>query len=158
MSEETKVALDCVYAGKRLLQNGKLGVIYIPIKKDGTLDEPRVFEAKKVYERSLGYIYTGTEWSEKTVYGLNLATGTGKRWEDTELRLSWKAAETEALVTKRTATVEAEQKKTNEFDAILLPIRKLYASAVQRGDRVSARAIEQVVLMSLHTPPRASER
>uniref|UniRef100_A0AAU6W3I2 Uncharacterized protein n=1 Tax=Pseudomonas phage Cygsa01 TaxID=3138529 RepID=A0AAU6W3I2_9VIRU len=157
MSEELKVALNCVYAGKRLIQGGKLGVIYYPINEDGTLAEARVFGFKKEYERSLGYIYTGTEWSEKTVWGLNLAKGTGKRWEDIELRLRWQAEETDALVTKRTATVEAEQKKTNEFEEMLMPARKLYAKAMRRGDAIGAHAIEQAVLISLRKPPRASD-
>jgi hypothetical protein len=157
MSEESYVKLDCVYAGKRLITGGKLGVLYYPIKEDGTLDAGRVFEFKKDRERSLGYIYTGTEWSEKQVLGLNLAKGTGKRWEDTELRLRWQAEETDALVTKRTATVEADQKKTNEYEVMLMPARKLYAAAMRRGDAIGAHAIEQAVLISLRKPPRASD-
>lgn len=157
MSEELCVDLECVYAGKCLLTSGKLGVVYYTINGDGSLGERRVFGFKKDFERSLGYIYTGAKWSDTQVTGLNLVRGTGKRWEDIEMRLRWKAEENAALVTKRKATAEAAQKKTNEYDDILLPIRRVYTAALRRGDMIGAQAIEQTVLMSLKRPARPSD-
>lgn len=156
--EEVKVALDCVYLGRRMLQGNKVGVAYAPIGPDGTLQPYRLFEAKKGFERSIGYVYTGAEWSEQSVWGLSTLKPTGKRWDDEAERLKWKALDSDTAVEKRRAALDASNKAENEYDDMLLPARKAYTSAARRGDMVTCRAIDQAVLMALHRPVRKTEQ
>lgn len=152
-----QVERDFAYAGKRLLTDGKtLGVKVVIVDADGQLGDSMLFKYSKGLEKSLGYIYSGAKFHEGGAIGIDTSKNTGRRVDQTTL-LGWKTQESDALAKRRTATMEAELRKTDDVEEIMLPLRKLYERYRRRYDRDSCRALDHLVLQALHTSPRASE-
>lgn len=146
---------DFVYVGRRALQGGKPGG---EIRKivDGQLTDAYVFAAASLKGRVIGCIYRGAHFSSSQARGLAAAEFVG-RWEDQGDLIDWKARDQAFETEQRRFKMEADAKKVNEIEAIMLPLRKLYASYSRKYDHAGKEALEQAVLRALRAQPRATE-
>ena len=140
---------DFVYAGRRVLKGDKAGAEIFRIV-DGRIADSFVFAAKSLKGRVIGGVYRGAEFSNNQARGLG-AVEFVHRWKD-------QGARDEAFETEqRRSRLEADAKKVNEIEAIMLPLRKLYASYSRQYDHAGKEALEQAVLRALRSPPRKTE-
>lgn len=152
---EEFLPFDYVYAGRRTLKGGKPGVeIYRLV--DGQLGGSSVFEAKALKARVIGGIYRGATFSDQSARGLDTVTFVD-RWKDPAACIDWRARDEAAEARQRLIKLEADAKKINEIEAILLPLRRRYATYVRQYDNAGKYALEQAMLSALRAPPRSTE-
>lgn len=153
--EQAFLPSDFVYAGRRILVGGKVGVAIHRIN-DARLDEEMVFNNKQLQGHVIGGIYRGASFSTSKANGLGNATFVG-RWEVAIDLIGWRARD-EAIETQtRLAKTVADAKKVNELETLLLPLRKLYATYTRQYDNAGKEALEQALIRALRSPPRKTE-
>ena len=159
MTEETKteefVAKDFVHCGLRF-GNGEMFVALCPIGEDGTIEEEANYNFNKKRDRAIGLVYTGAIFSKDSVKGLDAATYKD-RFNDQEKIIGWRALSDDARVKEKQFKMLKDEKKMNQFDEILLPLRKAYTAARKRNDFATLEAMEKAVVRSLTTPVRKGE-
>jgi hypothetical protein len=146
---------DFVYAGQRALEGNKPGAeIYKLV--DGRLGDSYVFAAKSLKGKVLGGMYRGAEFSPDKARGIGSAAYIG-RWKEMTDCVIWRAREEAFETAQRLIKLESDAKKVNEIEAIMLPLRKLYATYARQYDHAGKEALEQAVMRALRSPPRKSE-
>ncbi|EMO9521326.1 hypothetical protein ACR3H8_19455 [Pseudomonas aeruginosa] len=146
---------DFVYAGRRVLKGDKAGAEIFRIV-DGRIADSFVFAAKSLKGRVIGGVYRGAEFSNNQARGLG-AVEFVHRWKDQGACIDWQARDEAFETEQRRSRLEADAKKVNEIEAIMLPLRKLYASYSRQYDHAGKEALEQAVLRALRSPPRKTE-
>jgi hypothetical protein len=153
--EQVFLPFDFVYAGRRALKGDKPGAQIIRIV-DARLADTFVFDAKHLKGRVVGGVYRGALFSKGTARGLGSAAFV-ERWKDQSLCIEWRAHDEAFEADQRLLKLEADAKKLNEIEAMLLPLRKLYASYTHRHDNAGKEALEKALLRALRSPPRKTE-
>lgn len=154
--ESAFLPFDFVYAGRRALKGGKPGVEIFRIV-DGRLAESFVFESKSLKKSNvIGGVYRGARFTDNQAYGLG-AVAFVERWKDQLACVDWRARDEAFETNQRRLKLEADAKKVNEVEAMLLPLRKLHAAYSRKYDHAGKEALEQAVLRALRSPPRKSE-
>jgi hypothetical protein len=146
---------DFVYAGRRALQGGKPGVEVFQIV-DGCLAGRYLFAAKSLKGCAIGGVYRGALFSNDQARGLGAAAFV-ERWKDKLACIDWRARDEAFEADQRSIKLEADAKKFNEVESMLLPLRKLYATYSRQYDHAGKEALEKAVLRALRSPPRKSE-
>lgn len=152
---EDFIELDFVYCGL-IFSNNEFSVIVAPINPNGSLQKECFYKYKKGRDRTIGGIYRGAAFSEKSCRNIDSVTYVDT-YKDAEAIIRWKARNDQAKTQERTYKLEKDAKKTNEMDAMLMTARKLYSNYRKRNDFAGMEAIEAAVLRSLRTPIRQSE-
>ncbi|AXZ75752.1 hypothetical protein D3W53_24690 (plasmid) [Escherichia coli] len=62
-----------------------------------------------------------------------------------------------SICSRQAAVVQADDRKRNELEELMLPIRKQYGALTKRRDRAGAAALEEAVLRALRAPIRKAE-
>ncbi|MBX8557164.1 hypothetical protein K5D56_26510 [Pseudomonas cichorii] len=159
MTTETEdldfLPFDFVYAGRRALKGDKPGAEIFRIV-DGRISDSFVFEAKSLKGKVIGGIYRGALFTDTQARGLG-AVNFVERWKDQLACINWRARDEAFEADQRRIKLEADAKKVNEVEAMLLPLRKLYASYSRQYDHAGKEALEQAVLRALRSPPRKCE-
>lgn len=155
MTDTTRVPRDFVYTGQRYGSDGKR-YVSIAVIVDGTLEKERWFPYKRDYDRSVGGVYTGAEFTADTAWGLSQARYK-EQYPDVAKRIEWQARHDEANKMFKLAKLEADSSRVSDLERILFDARKLYASYRKRNDYGSMEALEAAVLRALKTPPRSTE-
>lgn len=147
---------DFVYAGRRALKSGKPGAeIYRLI--EGRIADSFVFEAKVLKGSNvIGGVYRGALFTDSKARGLDSVMFVD-RWKDQGACIDWRARDEAFEAKQRLSKLEADAKKINEIEAILLPLRKQYATYMRQYDNAGKEALEQAVLRALRSPPRKAE-
>jgi hypothetical protein len=146
---------DFIYAGRRALKGDKPGAEIFRII-DGRLADSFVFASKNLKGNVIGGVYRGAEFTDSQARGLGSATFV-ERWKDQLACIDWRARDEAFEADQRRIKLQADAKKVNEVEAMLLPLRKLYASYSRQYDHAGKEALEQAVLRALRSPPRKSE-
>lgn len=146
---------DFVYAGRRLLKGDKSGAEIFRII-DGRLADSYVFASKSLKGNVIGGVYRGAQFSDSQARGLGVVTFV-ERWNDQLACIDWRARDEAFEADQRRIKLESDAKKVNEIEAMLLPLRKLYASYSRQYDHAGKEALEQAVLRALRSPPRKNE-
>ncbi|MCK9709870.1 hypothetical protein [Pseudomonas syringae] len=159
MTTQTEVPeflpFDFVYAGRRALKGDKPGAEIFRII-EGRLADSYVFASKALKGHAIGGVYRGAQFTNSQARGLGTATFV-ERWSDQLACIDWRARDEAFDASQRLIKLEADAKKVNEVEAMLLPLRKLYASYSRQYDHAGKEALEQAVLRALRSPPRKSE-
>lgn len=153
MAEELE-SLDFVFCGWRE-SRGRLLMAVTPLR-DGVMQETSYFSTKSKRRWVIGGIYTGAEFGESSARGLDQARYTSK-WEDQGDIIQWQAVSDKAESIVRGQKVEADARKRNEIEAVMLPLRKQYAALLKQRDRAGLAALEEAALRALRAPVRATE-
>lgn len=153
--EQVFLPFDFVYAGRRALQGDKPGAEIIRIV-EGRLANSLMFEAKVLKGRVIGGVYRGALFSNGIARGLGTATFV-ERWKDQSQCIDWRARDEAFEADQRLLKLEADAKKMNEIEVMVLPLRKLYASYTRRYDNAGKEALEKALLRALRSPPRKTE-
>jgi hypothetical protein len=146
---------DFVYAGRRMLRGDVIGYAIHPINDDGTLAGERLYKLKR-YGGIVGCRYTGATFAETSSKGIETAKWVDQ-WPNEGDRMEWQALDRSAEVDRKTASLKADAKATNEIDRIMLPIRKRIHSANARGDYAGAMALKLAVQISVNKPLRSDQ-
>jgi hypothetical protein len=146
---------DFIYAGRRTLKGDKPGAEIFRIV-DGQLADGFVFASKSLKGYVIGGVYRGARFSDSQAQGLG-AVKFVERWKDQLACIDWRARDEAFEANQRRIKLEADAKKVNEVEAMLLPLRKLYACYQRQYDHAGKEALEQAVLRALRSPPRKSE-
>lgn len=146
---------DYVYTGRCTLKGGKTGG-QLGRLIDGRIEDTFVFEARNFKGKAIGGIYRGATFGDQSARGLEGAKYVG-RWSDESACIDWRARDDALEAKMRLAKLEADAKRMNDIEVILLPLRKLYASYARRYDHAGKEALEQAVLRALRSLPRKSE-
>lgn len=146
---------DFVYAGRRALKGDKPGAEIFKVV-DGQLGDRYVFAAKSLRGSVIGGVYRGAMFSKDQARGLGCVAFV-ERWKDSVACIDWRSRDEAFDANQRRNKLEADSKRVNEIEAILLPLRKLYASYTRQYDQAGKEALEQAVLRALRSPPRKSE-
>jgi len=159
MTAQTEVPeflpFDFVYAGRRTLKGDRSGAEIFRIV-DGKLADRYVFASKSLKVSVIGGVYRGALFTESHARGLTAVTFVDC-WGDQLACIDWRARDEASAADQRLAKLEADARKVNEVENMLLPLRKLYASYSRRYDNAGKEALEQAVLRALRSPPRKSE-
>ncbi|MGG5276312.1 hypothetical protein [Pseudomonas syringae pv. coryli] len=159
MTTETEnpefLPFDFVYAGRRALKGDKPGSEIFRII-DGRLSESYVFAAKSLKGNVIGGVYRGAKFSKDQAQGLGTAVFV-ERWNDQGACIDWRARDEAFEANQRRIKLEADAKKVNEIEIMILPLRKLYASYSRQYDNAGKEALEQAVLRALRSLPRKCE-
>jgi len=115
-----------------------------------------VFASKSLKGNVIGGVYRGAEFTDSQARGLGAVTFV-ERWKDQLACIDWRARDEAFEADHRRVKLEADAKKVNEVEAMLLPLRKLYASYSRKYDNAGKEALEQAVLRALRSPPRKCE-
>ncbi|MDW2095444.1 hypothetical protein R7097_28330, partial [Vibrio sp. 1866] len=78
-------------------------------------------------------------------------------WEVQGDKIEWQAKSEQAEALARSEKLEADDRKRNELEELMLPIRKQYGALTKRRDRAGAAALEEAVLRALRAPIRKAE-
>lgn len=156
MSDDDFQPADYVYIGKRQLRDGKLGHFIMRLMPDGELGKESGYRDLKKFRPVIGGIYTGAIFTETHSKGIETAQFKG-RWQDQIKLLEWQALDRVAETEMKRKRIEADARRTNEMDNILLPIRRAIYNANRRGDYTEASAIRAAVQISLNKPLLDSE-
>lgn len=156
MTEAEYVACDFIYAGRRLLKGGRVGVIIFREVTPGRLDDGALYDGKEFKRHVIGGIYRGATFSSTGSRGLSTAAYAG-RWAVVENCIDWRARDEATESELRTAKLAKDAQKVHEIEAILLPLRKLYAGYAKRRDSAGQEALEEAVLRALRCAPRSIE-
>lgn len=148
--------MDFVYCGLRLLVGEKLGVAICPIR-EGKLQQPWFLQQKSKVRWSIGGIYTGASFNESTVRGHSQARFV-RRWDVTTDLIDWQARHDLAESTVRSKKLEADARRTNEIEVVLLPLRQQYETYRHQRDHAGMEALAAAVLRALRTAPRVEEK
>jgi len=116
---------DFVYPGRRLLKGDKSGAEIFRII-DGRLADSYVFASKSLKGNVIGGVYRGAQFSDSQARGLGVVTFV-ERWNDQLACIDWRARDEAFEADQRRIKLESDAKKVNEIEAMLLPLRKLYA-------------------------------
>lgn len=146
---------DYVYAGRRALKGDKPGAEIFQVV-NGQLGNSYVFAAKSLKGRIIGGVYRGAMFSKEQARGLGSAAFV-ERWKDQLACIDWRSRDEAFEADQRRSKLEADAKKVNEIESMLLPLRKLYASYSRQYDHAGKEALEQAVLRALRSLPRKSE-
>lgn len=146
---------DFVFAGRCDAIGGKTGVVIHRVV-EGKLGQQAVYEAKNLKGRVIGGIYRGASFSPDHVRGLVESQYVG-RWPDKSDCIQWRARDEAHEAKRRLAKLEADAKKINELETILLPLRKQYAVYARQYDHAGKESLEQAVMRALRSPPRKTE-
>lgn len=146
---------DFVYAGRRALIGDKPGVEIFRIVC-GRLADSYVFSSKSLKGNAIGGVYRGATFTDDQAHGLGAAKFV-ERWKDQVACIDWRARDEAFEASQRRIKLEADAKKVNEIEAMMLPLRKLYASYTRQYDNAGKEALEQAVLRALRSPPRKCE-
>ncbi|WP_122423282.1 hypothetical protein [Pseudomonas viridiflava] len=146
---------DFVYAGRRALKGDKPGAeIHRVI--GGKLSDSFVFDSKALKCNVIGGVYRGALFTDNQARGLG-AVQYVERWRDQGACIDWRARDEAFAATRRLKKLEADAKKVNEIEAIMLPLRKQYAAYTRQYDHAGQEALEQAVLRALRAAPRITE-
>lgn len=146
---------DFVYAGRRAMVGNKAGGMIHRVV-EGRLAEGELFDAKTFKSMAIGGVYRGAVFAESRARGLAGARFV-ERWKDSARCIDWRARDEAYEADKRHDKLQADARKINEIEAMLLPLRKLYATYRQKYDHAGQEALEQAVLRALRANPRKSE-
>lgn len=146
---------DFVYSGRCALKGGKAGA-EIHRLDDGRLAGSYVFEARSLKGKVIGGIYRGALFTDNKARGLDDVKYVD-RWKDQGACIDWRARDEAFDTNQRLCKLEAEAKKINEIEAIMLPLRKLHATYLRQYDNAGKEALEQAVMRALRSPPRKTE-
>lgn len=147
---------DFVYAGLRPLTNGgKPGALVYRLT-EGTLQPGSFYDPKLLKGKGIGCIYRGAVFTDTLVRGLGHATYVG-RWEGMKELIDWRARDEAMQASIRSKKLETDAKKTVEIEAMMLPLREMYAAYSRQYDHVGKEALELAVLRALRSAPRKSE-
>ena len=147
--------LDYVYAGRRINGTKVVAAVFV-VLAPSKLGEERLFELKYLKGSVQGGVYRGAKFSSRKVQGLGAAKYVS-RWPDNAAQIDWRARDEQAEERQRTDKLLKDAKKVHEIEAIMRPLRALYAGYCGRRDSAGCEALEQAVLRALRVTPRASE-
>jgi hypothetical protein len=153
MSEEY-APMDFVFCGLRSSRD-RLVMAIAPITS-GEVEETIFFAHKGKLRYVIGGVYSGAEFSASGAKGLDSASFV-RSWSDRGEVIRWQALSDQAEAQARTKKLEANARKVNEIEAVLLPLRKQYAVFQRQRDRAGASALEQAVMAALRAPVRQGE-
>lgn len=146
---------DYVYAGRRALKGGKVGAKIYRIV-DNRIGDSFYFEAKDLKGKVIGGVYRGALFTDDKARNLDSVKYID-RWKDQGACIDWRARDEAFDASQRLAKLESDAKKVNEIEAIMLPLRKQYATYTRQYDHAGKEALEQAVLRALRSPPRKVE-
>lgn len=156
VEENAFQAFDFVYAG-RISTTPKKVYAQIHCLLDGQLGPRQLYDPKALKKLAIGGVYRGVTFCDGTARGLEKARFVG-RWSESEAMLmDWRARDDAVESAQRLAKLEADTRKHSELEALLLPVRKLYAAYTRKYDKAGLEALEQAVLRALRAPPRKTE-
>lgn len=158
MSDRTYTARPFVYQGLRWDRFTRKASDCVQPLEEATLaphGEPMMFKPGK-RKLVIGGIYTGAEFDENGARGLNAARYYG-RWKNESDRLEWQALDSQADANAASAREEANERRRDEIEAMVLPLRKLLHSDAYKFDPGKQQAIINAVTRALRVPPRAGE-
>lgn len=147
---------DYVYIGKRQLRDGKLGHFIMRLTADGELTKESGYRDLKRFHPVIGGVYRGAVFNETHSKGVDTAKFE-RKWPDVIKLLEWQSLDRVAEAAMKLKRIEADARRTNEMDIILLPIRRAIYNANRRGDYTEASAIRSAVTISLNKPLLDSE-
>lgn len=150
------VARDFVYGGRRLLKSGRVGAVVFTVFGSGQLDDGSLFDGKTFKRHAIGGIYRGASFCGDKARGLEEAKYVGQ-WAGDAMRIDWRIRDEDAEAEQRAAKLSGDARKVHEIEAILLPLRKMYAGYFKRRDSAGQEALERAVLRALRCAPRSSE-
>lgn len=158
MSEpvEDYLPRDYIFGGQRLLKNGRMGAIVYLVVARGQLDDGALYDGKAFKRHVIGGIYRGATFCGDRARGLANAKYVGQ-WADEAVRIDWRIRDEDAQAELRTLKLSNDARKVHEIEAVLLPLRKLYAGYFKRRDSAGQEALEQAVLRALRCAPRSGE-
>lgn len=148
-------ALNFVFGGYRE-SKGRLYMAVAPLR-DGEMLRTAHYPGKSKRRWVIGGIYSGAEFSDSSVKGLE-QTRYEEKWSDTGLIIEWQALSEQAEATIRCLKVETDARKRNEIEASMLTLRQQYARLLKQRDKAGAVALEEAVIRALRAPVRAAER
>lgn len=146
---------DFVYLGRR---EGRNGVVLARIAQieNGQLADFEAYSADTFKKHIVGGIYRGATFCEGGAKGLSGSTWVG-RWHGEQIVMEAKVLDDAVTSMLRSKKLMADSKKINEIEAMLLPLRKLYAAYARKYDHAGKEALEAAVLRALRAAPRKSE-
>ena len=147
---------DYVFAGRRLLKGGGVGVMIFLEVTPGRLDEGSLYDGKAFKRHVIGGVYRGATFCGDKTRGLAAAKYVG-RWASEAARIDWRIRDEDAETELRALKLSNDARKVHEIEAMLLPLRKLYAGYFKRRDSAGQEALEQAVLRALRCAPRSCE-
>ncbi|WP_432263361.1 hypothetical protein [Cupriavidus sp. TMH.W2] len=148
--------MDFVYCGKRLLANGKVAVSIRTIR-DGKLDDERLFGHSKKFERAIGVVYSGASFSANSARGIAEARY-ARQWAVQADLIDWRVRDEQVDSEVRVKKLEADAKRTNEIERLLLPLRSQYERYRKQHDHAGMEALTAAVLRALVSSPRTTEQ
>jgi hypothetical protein len=154
--EQPMVPLDFVYCGRRIMSNGKLAVAIAPIQ-DGEIQKTRLFLFDRKAHRTIGSVYSGATFSDNHMRGLIADLKFERIWHKQEDRIEWRARDEEVETHLRTKKLEADAKKVNEIETIMLPLRIMMQNFRHKRDYGGMEALEAAVVRALKSKPREGE-
>lgn len=149
------VACDFVYTGRRAMKGNKPGAEVFRIE-NGRLRNGYIFTIMSLKGKVIGGVYRGAQFSDTHALGIGTATFV-ERWSGQSDCIVWRARDEAFDANQRLLKLEADAKKVNEIESMLLPLRKLHASYSRQYDHAGKEALEQAVLRALRSAPRRSE-
>lgn len=153
---EKGVPHDFVYGGRRLLVGDKVGAAIFVVGELGALGEALLFDAKSFKHHAIGGVYRGATFSEKSIHGIGNAKYV-EMWQGQAQRIDWRSRDEAVESELRLLKMVKDTKKVHEIEAILLPLRKMYAGYASRRDSAGQEALEEAMIRALRTAPRSGE-
>ena len=149
--------LDFVYCGRRWSQSSGSMVICIRAIKDGVLQAAGLYEFDRKAHRAIGGVYSGALFNEASIRNLSGALVYQRRWDVREDLIDWQSRDAAAESVSRSKKLEADAKKINEIEKIILPLRVQYDNYRKKRDHAGMDALRAAVVRALASSPRSSE-
>ncbi len=154
-NEYKGIALDFVFVGRVIDEKGKQwGKIQKVV--NGKLEAIEAYGMASLRGKAIGVVYAGATFHEGGCRGLKNAQFS-HRWADAGQVMDWKIRDDATETELRTAKLEADAKRVNEIESIMLPLRKRYEAYSSKRDHAGKEALEAAVLRALRCAPRATE-
>lgn len=130
-------------------------MIYVQLAP-GQLDDGSLYDAKLFKRHAIGGVYRGATFGGITARGLAEAKYV-EQWPIEAARIDWRIRDEDAESDQRADKLSGDVRKVHEIEALLLPLRKLYAGYFKRRDSAGQEALERAVLRALRCAPRSTE-
>lgn len=160
MAEELEnfVSRDFIYCGKRWSESRDKLMVEIHQLDGEVQGKPSFYLYDKSWKGfAPGGVYRGASFSDASIKGITSARFL-RLWANPSDRYGWKALDEAAECTHRSKKVQQDVRKTNEFEEVMLPLRKAYQNLKSRRDFAGTYAMEQAILRALQAPLRADEK
>lgn len=160
MSDDTNEVfepLDFVYCGLRFGQGGKVGVS-IRTLKDGKLHGEGLYIQKGKVTWTIGGVYEEAKFSETSAHGFSSKSVRFVRhWDVGADLIDWRARNDHVESALRTKKLEADARRVNEIESVMLPLRRQYETYRRQRDHAGMEALVAAVTRALRTAPAVRE-